>query len=103
MDADRSTAVFRIFQETLTNIARHAHADRVLINLVADEEEFMLRVRDNGSGITAENISAPNSFGLMGIRERAHYWGGAVEFHGEPDNGTTVTVTIPFEKAGAVS
>ncbi|MFZ1729169.1 MAG: HAMP domain-containing protein [Bacteroidota bacterium] len=103
LDADRSTAVFRIFQETLTNVARHAQADRVLIKLVADDEAFTLRVRDNGRGITVENISAPNSFGLMGIRERVHYWGGAVDFLGEPDNGTTVTVNIPTEKAGAAS
>lgn len=103
VDADRSTAVFRIFQETLTNVARHAHAERVRIQLIAEDAALMLRVRDDGRGITPENISAPNSFGLMGIRERAHYWGGAVEFHGESGSGTTVTVTIPLDNAGAVS
>ncbi len=103
LDADRSTAVFRIFQETLTNVARHAQADRVSIKLVADDAALMLRMRDNGRGITAENISAPSSFGLMGIRERAHYWGGAVEVQGEHGIGTTVTVTIPLDNAGTVT
>ncbi|MBE0645830.1 MAG: HAMP domain-containing protein [Bacteroidetes bacterium] len=103
LDADRSTAVFRIFQETLTNIARHAQADRVMITLHADDAAIMLQVRDNGRGISSEDISAPRSFGLMGIRERAHYWGGATEIHGASGSGTTVTVTIPLDHAGATS
>ncbi|MFA6233515.1 MAG: HAMP domain-containing protein [Bacteroidota bacterium] len=103
MDADRSTAVFRIFQETLTNIARHAQARRVAITISADDTTFTLRVQDNGRGITTEDISAPSSFGLMGIRERADYWGGTVDFQGEAGSGTTVTVTIPLEKTGDIS
>jgi signal transduction histidine kinase len=101
LDADRSTAIFRIFQETLTNIARHAHADRVSIRLRTDDKEIILTVRDNGRGITAENIDDPRSFGLMGIRERAHYWGGSAEFRGEAGIGTAVRVVIPFERTGA--
>lgn len=101
LDADRSIAVFRIFQETLTNIARHAHADHVTISLIVDDGAIRLQVRDNGRGITAENIDDPRSFGLMGIRERAHYWGGSAEFRGEAGIGTSVSVVIPYERTGA--
>jgi signal transduction histidine kinase len=101
LDADRSTAVFRIFQETLTNVARHAGAAQVAVTLLADEHAISLRVQDDGCGITADSISDPRSFGLLGIRERAHYWNGTVTFEGVPGSGTSVDVTIPFE--GAVS
>ncbi len=68
--SDRSTAIFRVFQETLTNIARHAKATKVTIGLTRGPDEFMLRVKDNGKGITEKQIADPNSLGLIGIRER---------------------------------
>jgi signal transduction histidine kinase len=101
LDDDRSTAVFRIFQETLTNVARHAHAGSVRVRLAADDRGITLQVRDDGCGITTANIEDPRSFGLMGIRERAFYWGGTVEFRGDAGAGTTVCVTLPFDESGA--
>jgi len=93
----RSTALFRIFQETLTNIARHAKATRVTISLKEKDDKVALRVKDNGKGITKEQISDSKSFGLMGIRERVHPWGGKVKITGKPGEGTTVVVSIPIE------
>ena len=96
LDPDLSTAVFRIFQETLTNIARHAEATRVNVSLKATEDKVLLTVRDNGRGITQEQLAKPNSFGLLGIRERTHYWGGDVRISGKPGRGTLVKVDIPL-------
>ncbi|MBR9978188.1 MAG: HAMP domain-containing protein [Bacteroidetes bacterium] len=101
LDADRSTAVFRIFQETLTNVARHAAATRVTIKLLAGNRGISLHVHDDGRGISADSIRDPRSFGLLGIRERAHYWNGTVTFEGVPGRGTNVDVTIPFDHDGA--
>jgi signal transduction histidine kinase len=97
LDRDRSTAIFRIFQETLTNIARHAKATRVTITLKEKDDKVELRVKDNGKGITEKQISHPKSFGLMGIRERVHPWEGQVKINGKPGEGTTVVVRIPIE------
>jgi len=95
VDEKRSTTLFRIFQETLTNIARHAQATRVTVSLKEKDGTVELRVKDNGKGITTEEISNPQSFGLMGIRERAKPWGGEVKISGRPGKGTMVTVRIP--------
>jgi len=100
LDQDRSTAVFRIFQETLTNAARHANATRVKVSLKEKTGKLELQVRDNGKGITEEQISDPKSFGLIGMRERAQFLGGEVEIKGVQDKGTTVTARIPFPKKG---
>ena len=97
---DISTALFRIFQETLTNTVRHAHASRVHVRLQEKDDEIMLEVSDNGRGITNEEISHPQSFGLLGIRERVHLLKGKVTIVGIPDKGTTLTVHIPFDKKG---
>ena len=97
LDPDRSTAVFRIFQETLTNIVRHANANEVKISLVKREDELTLEVKDNGKGITQNQITNSKSLGLLGIRERALLWGGSVQISGLPGKGTTVTVRIPLD------
>jgi signal transduction histidine kinase len=97
LDHDFSIAVFRMFQETLTNIVRHAAADRVSISLVRNNGTLTLRVEDNGKGITEEDISNPRSFGIMGMVERARFWGGTVGFEAGPGKGTTVTVNIPVK------
>ncbi len=91
-----STAVFRIFQETLTNAARHAGATHITVTLTESTERLVLTVSDNGRGITPEQIANPSAFGLIGIRERVRFLGGDVTFHGIPEQGTTVTVDIPF-------
>jgi PAS domain S-box-containing protein len=96
LDPDRSTAVFRIFQETLTNIVRHADADEVTILLEKVDHLLTLEVKDNGRGITQSQITNLKSLGLLGIRERALLWGGTVQISGIPGRGTTVTVQIPL-------
>jgi len=100
LDRDRSTAIFRVFQETLTNVARHAKATRIKVSLKEKVGKLELKVKDNGKGITEEQISDPKSFGLIGIKERAHYLGGKVVIKGLQDKGTTVTIRIPLHKKG---
>jgi PAS domain S-box-containing protein len=95
-----ATAVFRIFQETLTNIARHAKATLCKVNLTENERELCLEVTDNGIGITQWQVDAPRSFGMIGMRERAHLWGGTVAVRNAKPSGTTVRVLIPLGKGG---
>jgi signal transduction histidine kinase len=96
-DKDRNTALFRILQETLTNIARHAAATEVDVSLQKKDGQIELKVQDNGRGITEEELANPQSFGLMGLRERAILFGGNAVIQGVPGRGTTVTVKIPAE------
>jgi signal transduction histidine kinase len=103
LDADRSIALFRIFQETLTNIARHAGATEVEAELRVQDSEVLFSVKDNGRGIDKEEINNSRSFGLLGMRERARYFGGGVEITGSRGNGTTVTVRLTLEQKGAAS
>ncbi|MGD1045029.1 MAG: sensor histidine kinase [Bacteroidota bacterium] len=90
-----STAMFRIFQETLTNITRHSGATRVIVHLYQKDNALELQVHDNGRGITSQEINDPKSFGLIGIRERAQYWHGIVNIEGKAGLGTIVTVRFP--------
>lgn len=96
IEKDLATAIFRIFQETLTNIVRHAHATHVRVRLVQKGNELRLDVSDNGIGITEKDIDNPASFGLVGIRERVNPWGGTVDIAGKPYKGTKVSVRIPI-------
>jgi signal transduction histidine kinase len=88
-----ATAIFRICQETLTNVMRHANATAVSIHFTAGDLELTLEVRDNGKG--PGDLGATRSFGLVGMRERAAMLGGTFAICGAPAGGTTVTVTIP--------
>ena len=99
LDRDVSTTIFRIFQEALTNIARHAGATLVDISLSADGNILRLRIHDNGAGITKNQIDNPRSFGLMGLRERALFGNGTFEIFTEESGGTTVVVGIPLVDA----
>jgi PAS domain S-box-containing protein len=101
LDQDRSTAIFRIFQETLTNVTRHAKAGKVEVILKEKSDAIELKVRDNGRGITEDQISDPRSFGLMGIRERVHGLQGYLSITGASNKGTTVMVNIPLDKEEA--
>ena len=94
LDQDRSTAIFRICQEALTNVIRHANATRVKVTLKEERDRITLRIRDNGKGIDDGHISDPKSFGLLSMKERARYWGGQVEIKGTPGKGTLVLVRI---------
>jgi len=96
LDKNRSTALFRIFQESLTNISRHAGATSITVGLVMREGRMHLEIEDNGRGITGKEISAPRSFGLIGMRERVLPLGGEVEIRGVPGRGTTITVRLPL-------
>ena len=100
LDKDRSTAIFRIFQETLTNVARHAKATKVKVSLKEKAGKIELKVRDNGKGITEKQVSDPKSFGLIGIKERAYYLDGKVVIKGLQDKGTALTIRIPLPKKG---
>ena len=94
------TAVFRICQETLTNVARHAHATRVELRLEAEAGALLLTVADNGRGITEQELVNQTSLGLLGMRERALLLGGQVTIAGRPGEGTTVMVRVPLEISG---
>jgi len=91
-----ATVVFRIFQELLTNIMRHAGAKTVNVKLLCDHNRLVLQVADDGCGITEAQINDPGSFGLIGIRERLHPWSGTVRFQGSASRGTQVTITLPL-------
>ena len=91
-----STAIFRIFQEALTNITRHAMATRVYVSLKESEGNLLLKVDDNGKGVTDKDLSSPESFGLIGMTERLHPLCGTVDIKGSPGKGTTVEAMIPL-------
>ncbi len=95
IDSERATAVFRIFQETLTNVARHADASKVEVRLTAEDAGLTLEVRDNGRGITEDKLLASDSLGILGMRERAMLLGGELSIKAPPGSGTTVKVRIP--------
>ena len=97
LDQSRSIALFRIFQEALTNIARHAHATQVEVILEENPDNVEMEIRDNGEGITAAQLAASGSFGILGIRERVHSLGGKLRISGAPEQGTTVYVSLPLE------
>jgi PAS domain S-box-containing protein len=102
LDQERSTALFRILQEALTNVARHSKATRGHINLETRDGHLILEVRDNGRGITKEEMSSAKSLGLLSMRERAHIFGGDVAIRGTPGRGTTVTIRIPLRAPNTV-
>ncbi|WP_027211287.1 PAS domain-containing sensor histidine kinase [Burkholderia sp. WSM2232] len=92
-----ATALFRIVQEALTNVARHADATLVTLSLRAAHDGFVLRIADNGLGSPHAGEPAGKSFGLLGIRERAHMLGGTVDIHTAQGKGFVLSVTIPAE------
>jgi signal transduction histidine kinase len=93
---DESTALFRIFQETLTNTLRHASATEIGVRLWEEENQLMLEIADNGKGIARTEISSPTSLGLIGMRERVYGINGSIQFTGIQDKGTRVTVAVPL-------
>jgi PAS domain S-box-containing protein len=96
LDRERSTAVFRIFQEILTNVARHSLASEVEVHIEEKSGRLSLEVKDNGRGITEDQVIDSRSLGLLGMRERALLLGGEFHIQGVPGEGTTVTVIIPL-------
>src|SRR5882762_10185576 len=98
LDADRSTAIFRIFQESLTNVARHAHATRVEALLEVKSDRIIFQVIDNGRGFDPEEAKARRSLGLVGMQERALLLNGELKGEGVPGAGTTMTLRIPLPR-----
>jgi len=103
--SNASTALFRIFQETLTNVARHAKATRAEVVLQKQRDRVVLMIRDNGRGFDQADPSLSKSLGLLGMRERAAILGGQVNIASAPGKGTTVTAWIPLpspEESGTI-
>ena len=100
---DVASAVFRMLQETLTNVARHAHATRVRVALDVAGDALTLDVADNGRGITSEELRGSHSLGLLGLRERALACGGSVSITGHPGLGTTVSLRLPLGAGAGAS
>lgn len=93
---DVSTAVFRIIQEALTNVIRHSHANKINIYLKENSGKLAVSIKDNGRGITNEEIETSTSLGLLGIRERTELLGGKFKISGELGKGTEVSLLIPL-------
>ena len=96
-ERDLSIDLFRIFQEALTNITRHAQATSIFINFVQKEKEYKLVVKDDGKGFDATQATHFQSLGILGMAERARNWGGQVDIQSEPGLGTTITVILPIK------
>ncbi|MBC7416210.1 MAG: response regulator [Herminiimonas sp.] len=96
-DRDRAIAVFRILQESLTNVVRHAQCSKVDVDLKMDEGSLIMTVADDGVGISPDQSASAHSFGLAGMGERALAFGGTVSLDGAPGLGTTVTLSMPLE------
>jgi PAS domain S-box-containing protein len=97
LTAEQQTAIFRIFQEALTNVVRHAKASAVTVTL-HEHDDFELRIRDNGKGITDAQASDGRAIGLIGMRERATLVGGVFQIEGRRGKGTTVSVRVPINR-----
>jgi PAS domain S-box-containing protein len=96
LEEGRSTAAFRIFQETLTNIARHAQADEVHVTLTLENDVLLLNVQDNGIGMSSEVVAASSSLGITGMKERAQLLGGNLRIRGKPGEGTLIVLEMPL-------
>lgn len=99
VDSEVSTALFRVLQESLTNVARHAGANRVRVALSGTDRDVQLAVHDNGKGFSASPEIAPKTFGLIGMRERASMLGGGLAVHSNPGAGTSIVMNVPRTRA----
>jgi signal transduction histidine kinase len=99
--SEQSLTTFRIFQEILTNVARHSQATRLEVELRAEGDRLLLAVADNGVGIAAGQTNGRRSLGLLGMQERALRLGGEVSISGAPGKGTRVMLTLPHVGAAA--
>ncbi len=95
LEDPQATALFRILQESLTNVSRHANASRVEVHIDGTSDSITLSVRDNGGGFAPQDPRKPNSYGLLGLRERVYLLGGEVDIDSMPGKGTEITVHIP--------
>jgi signal transduction histidine kinase len=98
LNRDCAIALFRVFQESLTNVARHAQATRVEVSVDEQADHLVLRVQDNGRGVSPNDLVNVKSLGLAGMRERVRSLAGELDIQGTPGQGTLVLVKIPLEK-----
>src|SRR5205085_5566692 len=96
LNQTQATAIFRISQEALTNILRHAQATRVEITMKIESGELVITISDNGQGITETEKSSQRSLGLLGMHERAHLIGGQIDIAGIAGQGTVLTIRVPI-------
>ncbi|MCG8557311.1 MAG: ATP-binding protein, partial [Proteobacteria bacterium] len=96
LDKDLEVTLFRIFQESVTNVVRHSEANQVEVEVLHKSGQLVMKIRDNGIGIKQDKVKDSHSIGLIGIRERVRSWGGEVQFLGTDGKGTTVEVRIPI-------
>lgn len=103
LDSSRATMVYRIFQEALTNVARHAQATEVEVRLAVEQGRLHLHIEDNGRGMPAGVATAPESaahcFGLLSMKERARELGGALAIESTEGLGTTIMLCVPLDPA----
>ena len=95
MDKEKSLLLFRILQEALMNVKHHAKASQVQIDFRVNDENMIMEIKDNGVGMKLENVNDPQSFGILGIQERADLLGGTASFRSNPGEGTTVSIRLP--------
>jgi len=100
-DAALAIAVFRIFQEMLSNVARHAHARAVAIRVVAEDAVLVIEVSDDGRGARPEALASPRAWGVLGMRERAGHFGGTLAIDSREGEGTRVRLRVPLMPAAA--
>jgi signal transduction histidine kinase len=96
----QATGVFRVFQEALTNVAKHSQAKSVDVQVFATEKLVTLEVRDDGVGVKPQDLAKPDSFGVRGMQERVHHLGGWLDVSGAPGRGTTIMLSIPRAEPG---
>jgi PAS domain S-box-containing protein len=99
LTAEQSTAIYRVLQEALTNVARHSKADTVRIRLEVDEDQARLTVADNGSGTPGDAMRDPRSLGIVGMRERALALNGRLAIESPPGGGTVLSLVLPLDGA----
>jgi two-component system sensor histidine kinase UhpB len=100
LDPERSTMLFRIVQETLTNVVRHAGATRVVVHVRYEEAQLIVEIADDGNGkVSAETSSYEKSWGIIGMHERSRHFGGELKITGTPGAGTVVVLKLPVEKS----
>lgn len=99
LDNSLATAIFRIFQESLSNVLHHSEATEVNIRLNSQDETLLMTVQDNGKGISSEQINKPRSLGILGMRERALPFSGEIVVGNAPQGGAAVRLTVPLNYA----
>jgi len=99
----QATAIFRIIQESLTNVAKHARATRVEVIVEVDDDAVTVTVHDDGAGFASDGPRKPQSYGLLGIRERAYLLGGEMRVTSAPGKGTEIEVRLPRRVSGGAA